>query len=76
MKIYLEYSWSIDPFGHSSAMAWASKELGFEGMVINRVHREIKSSWNKNQSVSTLLFKIIPKATFRNSFTTIFTLFK
>ena len=43
------HSWSIDPFGHSSAMAWAHREMGMEGMVINRVHRDTKESWNREQ---------------------------
>ena len=52
LRFNLIFSWAIDPFGHSSAMAWAHREMGLDGMVINRVHQDIKQSWNKNQQVN------------------------
>jgi hypothetical protein len=36
-------------------MAWAHREMGFDGMVINRVHDEIKTDWNSKQKVSEAL---------------------
>ena len=44
--------WAIDPFGHSPAMAWASREMGFKGMVINRVQKDIKNKWRDDHNVN------------------------
>lgn len=35
-------SWSIDPFGHSSVVAYLMKGAGFENHVIQRTHYEVK----------------------------------
>lgn len=37
--------WAIDPFGHSPSMAYFLQEMGFDAMVINRAHKEIKADF-------------------------------
>lgn len=46
LKVHLNVtpksSWSIDPFGHSSVLAYLLKGAGFENHLIQRTHYEVK----------------------------------
>ena len=44
-----KYSWSIDPFGLSSSMAFLLKKMKMKGMVIQRVHYSMKKYLARHQ---------------------------
>ena len=43
-------AWSVDPFGHSLSMPILLQKMGFEGLVINRIHfrDKIRRKLSKN----------------------------
>jgi len=46
-----QYSWAIDPFGHSAGQAQVLKELGYKGMLIQRVHYAVKKQLAQKQQL-------------------------
>lgn len=42
LNVTVKSSWSIDPFGHSSVMPYLLKGAGFENLLIQRTHYEVK----------------------------------
>ena len=46
-----ETTWSVDPFGCSSTMAYLNKKAGFKNMMILRVHELVKSKLKDRQAL-------------------------
>eukprot|EP01104_Vermistella_antarctica_P015687 TRINITY_DN5202_c0_g4_i2.p1 TRINITY_DN5202_c0_g4~~TRINITY_DN5202_c0_g4_i2.p1 ORF type:complete len:1225 (+),score=354.91 TRINITY_DN5202_c0_g4_i2:133-3807(+) len=43
--------WQIDPFGHSSLTPTLFSRMGFDAMVINRIHYSLKSAFRNDKSM-------------------------
>jgi hypothetical protein len=44
-------AWQIDPFGHDSRIPLLYAEMGFDALVINRVHHKIKQMMKNNKAL-------------------------
>jgi len=44
-------AWQVDPFGHSSLTPTLFSQMGYEGLVINRIHHQLKSTYKANKDM-------------------------
>jgi hypothetical protein len=44
-------AWQIDPFGHSSVTPSVFKKMGYEALVINRIHHRIKAGLKQDANM-------------------------
>lgn len=44
-------AWQVDPFGHSSITPMLLGQIGFEGIVINRIHHTLKEHFKRNRQL-------------------------
>jgi len=44
-----KFGWAIDPFGHSPTMPNVLQQMGIEGIVVNRAHRQVKEGFRANK---------------------------
>lgn len=51
LNVSVAHGWSIDPFGHSSSLAYVHRQLGFETMYIQRVHYYIRALLGQRQAL-------------------------
>jgi hypothetical protein len=47
-------AWQIDPFGHASTTPSLFSLMGYEALVLNRIHMDLKNSWRENRRLEFL----------------------
>eukprot|EP01114_Cavostelium_apophysatum_P007845 TRINITY_DN2004_c0_g1_i3.p1 TRINITY_DN2004_c0_g1~~TRINITY_DN2004_c0_g1_i3.p1 ORF type:complete len:1212 (-),score=393.06 TRINITY_DN2004_c0_g1_i3:43-3678(-) len=48
------FAWQIDPFGHSSLTPTLFSQMGYEGLVINRIHFHLKETYKQSRDMEFL----------------------